>query len=649
MPKVKLALTNFSQGEMSPLMMARSDIAAYRNGAARLLNRLPLSQGGTKTRPGTRWFAALPAWPAILIPFVFSADQRYLVALADGRADIWTPAGTHCGTLTGPWTAAMLPTMGWAQTADTLLLFHQTMKPQRILRTSAVTFSVGAMPVERAPLGRMRDPAITMSVSAVGAAGVHTDVTFSGAGFLSSAWVGRDLSWKNKRMRITGVSSPTLCDAEWLDATSSLQDENGDGADDFAAPTTNWLEEAWSDAFGYPGTGAFVAGRLWLGGSPALPNGIWGSRSGAYFSWDTGEAADGDAIVETIAAGAPGTVLHMLAGERVMILTDSGVWYIPSSDNKPPTPSNVSFRQISETGAGRPRAWLFDNSVMFVDYSGRIVQEALYNLSLDTLQVAPNSLLAEHLIREPTCATTAQPSSGRPTKLAIMRNGDGTLAVLHNVRSENVVCWVPWETDGAFMHVCAVTQDIFTIALRNGVYTVELFVDDAAPLDCAARATSGSKARAFPGFAHLAGRTVRVTTRGHDIGDLPVSGGGVISLPDTVPDLYEIEAGYAFEQIIRPMPAAFDLQDGPARQSVKRLLAVHAQVDRAGMLTLAGRDLQIAFQGDDFDTPPDPFTGTLKVRTYGISKEAQFDLTVPQAVKVTVLALTREMIVGDVS
>ena len=54
-------------------------------------------------------------------------------------------------------------------------------------------------------------------------------------------------------------------------------------------------EDAWSGSRGYPRTCSFHEGRLYFGGSKALPNTLFGSKVADFFNFKTAEALDDDA------------------------------------------------------------------------------------------------------------------------------------------------------------------------------------------------------------------------------------------------------------------------------------------------------------------------------------------------------------------
>jgi hypothetical protein len=626
--KIRAAQSSFALGEFSPLVAGRSDIAQYRNGAERLLNRRLLAQGGTDTRPGARFFAASPQANARLLAYEFSQTQRYLAVLKNVGADFFLPDGTACtGFVGAPWTTAHLPDIRFCQSADTLLLFHPSWQPQRVQRTSATVFTRGNMPIEYYPFDRFVDPAVTCLP---GAGTGATTLTFS-ASIWNANVVGEQIQYKGLRLVVTAFVSGTVLNATWLETGGITIDASID-----------WKEQAWSARKGWPICGAFFDGRLAVGGTESLPNTVWLSRAGAFYNWQTG-VNDGDAISEVATGQRSGRMQHLFPASRLIAMTDAACHAFIGSTNGAITPKTVALRRASETGSSRLAPAEVDGATVFVDYSGALMREIVIDESANTFNADPVSLLAEHLIRQPTAITVVRGTPTRPETYAMMVTADGTLVTYHSLRKERITAFVEWNTAGFFRDICAVGTDLFALTERNGTWRIERFDDTAAALDCALRVTSGSKTRTFAGFSHLAGQTVGVVSRGHDLGDVTVGGGGTITLPDTLPEVFEIEAGLRYSQILRPMPADADLPAGPARGLIKRLLRVLVQVDRSGQLQVNGRRIFLKFQGDDFDTPPVSKTGVLRAKMLGSSIECQFDIEVLGAQKVTILSVTREM------
>lgn len=86
MTRISTIQTNFTAGELSPLLYARTDLAKYANGAKTLVNMIAQPHGGVTRRPGTRFVAAVKdrTKPVRLAPFQFSTEQAYILEFGGG-------------------------------------------------------------------------------------------------------------------------------------------------------------------------------------------------------------------------------------------------------------------------------------------------------------------------------------------------------------------------------------------------------------------------------------------------------------------------------------------------------------------------------------------------------------------------------------
>lgn len=644
MARRRQAQTNFALGELSPLLAGRSDIPLYRNGAEKLLNRQPLAQGGTATRPGTRWItSSLPTPGPInsttaLHAFIFNPTQRYVCLLVAGAMwafDAETGAFAS-GVVNAPWTAAMVPDLGWVQAGDTILVLHPTMQTQRIRRIGAASWTLDAMPVEVPAFARIIDASYTMQVDTVGGSGTTGSLNILGGGVMTADWLFRQILYRGKRLIITAITTVQEADYAWQEDTTGLATNY----------TTDWRHEAWMPQFGYPSTGEFIDGRLALAASTAEPTGVWISRAGAYFSWEPG-SADGDAITEPVGGAQVGLVRHLVAQERLQVLTDRAFWLLRGADNAPLTPTTVAYRRVASIGAGAAKPAIYDGATVFVDTPGRNLFEVLYDGTTERTELSPISLIGEHLVVQPQ---RLEPTPGHPDRaerVLMMPLADGTMTLFHSVRAEKISAYFQWVTKGLWLDVCAVGEDVFALVDRgaSGV-CLEQFVWGHAPLDCARLRTSGGATRSWGGYGHLAGRTVSAVSQGHDLGDYVVSASGVVTLGVDRPEVTQIEIGLPFSQLIRPMPIDFDMQDGPTRGMRKRLIRCLVQVLDSGPFRVQGRRVLLDFAGDDFTVPPPGKTGIVEVRLRGVDEECQFDIEVDRPHNVTILSVTREVSVG---
>ncbi|MCW9039546.1 MAG: hypothetical protein OQJ76_03540, partial [Rhodospirillales bacterium] len=139
----RLTKTSFASGEVTPDLLGRGDLRAYANGASTLRNVAVLPTGGVTRRPGLRYLDTVldVAGGGRLIAFEFSTEQAYLLALTDGRIDVYRD-GAWTASIAAPWSADQIGSINWTQSADTLLVTHPDVAPRAITRTSHTEWTV---------------------------------------------------------------------------------------------------------------------------------------------------------------------------------------------------------------------------------------------------------------------------------------------------------------------------------------------------------------------------------------------------------------------------------------------------------------------------------------------------------------------------
>jgi hypothetical protein len=149
MPRFIDFQTNFSTGELDPLLRARVDIDQYQNALQKATNVVIQPQGGVKRRPGSKHVLELPnsSTPSVangvrLVPFEFSVDDSYMLCFVAGRMYV-IKEGAVVANINGSGnnylaiaslTGAMLDDLNWTQSADTLIVVHPDLQPLRIVR-----------------------------------------------------------------------------------------------------------------------------------------------------------------------------------------------------------------------------------------------------------------------------------------------------------------------------------------------------------------------------------------------------------------------------------------------------------------------------------------------------------------------------------
>ena len=93
MQKVRVPITNFQFGEISDSTIMRTDSPVYQASAQRVENLLVRAEGGVVKRAGLRNLHdfgltrnTAKRMQLRLLPFVFSDDERYIIAIEDAKA-----------------------------------------------------------------------------------------------------------------------------------------------------------------------------------------------------------------------------------------------------------------------------------------------------------------------------------------------------------------------------------------------------------------------------------------------------------------------------------------------------------------------------------------------------------------------------------
>ena len=153
--------TNFSVGELDPLIRARTDLQQYQNALEEATNVIIQPQGGFKRRDGLKFIHDFGAsfLEFKIIPFEFSVDDSYLLVLVTDRIYIFKDgvlqtsingSGYNYLSPTGV-TTAMLDEINYTQAVDTLILCHEDLQTKRLVRNSDTSWTLENLPLTNLP------------------------------------------------------------------------------------------------------------------------------------------------------------------------------------------------------------------------------------------------------------------------------------------------------------------------------------------------------------------------------------------------------------------------------------------------------------------------------------------------------------------
>jgi hypothetical protein len=108
-------ITNFTAGEISPLLLGRSDLAKTRNACVLLENFIILPQGPLTRRPGLQYIGDCKdhTRKSRAVPFIFSTTQAYVLEFAHNAIRVFKDDGQVVNTPTDTTIDGMEVTTGW--------------------------------------------------------------------------------------------------------------------------------------------------------------------------------------------------------------------------------------------------------------------------------------------------------------------------------------------------------------------------------------------------------------------------------------------------------------------------------------------------------------------------------------------------------
>ena len=153
--------TNFSVGELDPLLRARTDLQQYQNALEEATNIIIQPQGGFKRRDGLQFIhdfgSAFTDFK--VIPFEYSVDDSYFLVLVNQRIYVFkggvlqtniNGSGNDYITATAI-TTAMLDEINYTQAVDTLILCHEDLQTKRLVRNSDTSWTLQDLPLKNIP------------------------------------------------------------------------------------------------------------------------------------------------------------------------------------------------------------------------------------------------------------------------------------------------------------------------------------------------------------------------------------------------------------------------------------------------------------------------------------------------------------------
>jgi len=754
MQKARIPLTNFQYGEISPSLVSRTDSAIYNSSAQSVKNFFIRTEGGVAKRGG---FQALHDFTGVtentairqqvrLIPFIFSDDEQYVVALSHQKCEIFfinptTGALSLATTLTQDvdsatlqWDQAYLHELTYAQGGDVLFLCHNTFMCQQLVRTGLNSFQVEQFTFQlQAGNAKTYQPyypfhatGVTLNPSATTGTGItitssaayfDTTGSQSGGNYADSKHVGLTLLYHDAEILITSVQSSTQAtgnvvdelfveldpnaartidgsttveithvnhgmtandsitirnasavgglDAVHLNGSRTIQkviDENRytitggntantteDGGGNIQivthAPTQEWMEQSYSSLRGYPAAVGFHENRLWFGGTLAQPDTVWASKSGLYYNFDIGEAADDDSLELVMSIGEVATIRHFVSNRDIHIFTAGSEFFIPTFENQPITPTNARVKRQTSFGSTFVRPQPFYGATIFSQIGGKMIRQFVFDDSEQAYKADPISLLSSHLISDPVQMCVISGAVNTAESFVFAQNFTGEIAVYNLNRIEGVAGWTRFETNGSFHSVTAIGNRVFAVIKTDLGSGTKSFVftelNQNVSLDLG-NTYSGSNGVFTVSNFFENGAKVDVISATDYLGEFTVSG-GQIDVSSVDASLSSCQVGFGFDVELKTNPIDVNTAIGPETGQPRSLSRVILDLSETLSVSVNNKKLIIRKVNNDFSQPRQAVTGKREFYLLGYNKDPQITVTQTAPMFIQVNGLVAEV------
>lgn len=655
MARFTSVMTNFSTGELDPLLRSRVDLDQYNNALAKATNVLIQPQGGLRRRPGTKHILELPnsSTPSAgngvrLVSFQFSVSDSYMLCFTHQRMYV-IKNGAVVANINGSGnnylaissvTSDMVDDMCWTQSADTLIVVHPDLQPLRITRTTDSAWTATTVTFDSIPKYPFT---LTITSSTTTGSGHLTPSAVAGNIELSaqnatfnSGHVGQYINATPQgRARIVQFISSTKVNAiteyPFFNTANIAQ---GDWE------VESGYENVWSSTKGWPRSVTFHEGRLYFGGSKSRPSTIWGSKIGLFFDFVPSESLDDDAVEATLDTNDLNVITDIISARDFQVFTTGGEFFVPQAGTDPVTPLTFTFKNVSRNGI-KPgtRVQSVESGSVYIQRQGKSLNEFVFTDTQATYITQRISLLSGHLMKNPQRVALRKASNTEEADLLLMTNtDDGTMAVFSMMRAQSITSPSEFTTDGQFIDVGVDINSIYAVTKRtfNGTirYFVELFGFDYFT-DCA---FMGANASGASGLPHVA-KSLNVICDGVPQANETVSAGGAVTFDRASATSYEV--GLPINVFVKTMPVELKLQTGSRLSMKKRIVEINAVVNDTQHLVINNQPVAFRlFDNPMLNLPEPEFTGIKRVNgVLGYSREQAIEVSQNLPLKMNLLGL----------
>lgn len=468
---------------------------------------------GTVSIGGVRlWAERTDLSPVRGLAFSKSTSATYQMVLSDRNIDVYD-GQAFLGAISTPYGADIVREVNFEQSLDTLFLFHEDIATRQVVRQGRPD----EWNIDKCAFTNV--PVLTAAAAFGGASNEKQSIELPGLALgqtivllmddqmtapvtyaTTVAQLAADLAVAIKAIPGVNVTDlfPTSATTPVPTVIFEWNQSNGNRAwprlqaivlGVASSPLTRILQAGlnpsggfFSDTTGWPRCGALNQARLFLGGFRGAPQTVIASVLSSPLSYLTGTTAD-KAIIMTFDTDQVETIQELYVGRHMQAFTDRGMWW---SDNRSfSATSPVNWILANRDGIKPNTPAIFgDNATMYVNAGGdddnpeilpgTTLYATVYSNDTQNYENTIQSLLAPHLITNAEALAYRSGKNASDGGQTYVVNADGSAAVLSLLKSQEVVAWSRWTTDGQYRDVFVDPRfRVFFIVERAGQLWLE--------------------------------------------------------------------------------------------------------------------------------------------------------------------------------
>ena len=403
-----------------------------------------------------------------------------------------------------------------------------------------------------------------------------------------------------------------------------------------------WKEQVFSSQKGFARSVAFHDQRLIFGGTRDLPNHLFASKVGEFFNFDVGTGLDDESIQVQIAENQVSEIKSIESFRHLSIFTSEAELFVPTTENRPLTPSTISIKRQTSYGSGSVSPVEFDGALVFLTKSKGAVREFVYSDLSQAYNSDALTLLSQHLIGSPTDMVSQREAPDQVEAYLYTVNSAGKMPVMVSIRKEQLQGWAEYTTAGSFKNVVNVNRKIYVVVERtiNSLTKTHLeLLDNDFHADAAVKLTNGSPTKNWT-VSHLPNTEVVVKSGNFSLGAFTTNGSGALTVTDAVSN---VEIGINYTPTMTTLPPEFTLQDGISVGQKRRIVRAVLDLNETLDVKTKGTSVLVRRVTDDFSLDPQPISTRKEIYLLGWSSEGTVTITQDQPLPLTLNGLLLEV------